>query len=217
MLFVVISAFTLYEKSDGVCYSCDDEINDFITCNLSFIEDMDRSTAARYEKETMRAIFRAWDDEKKVTVWQDKLKQDAEHFDGERKQFILNSTQQNNQKDEAIKLFGKEMAGNIFANLKTLDEQGVDLLAYQPPPGGGAPGGTQGEHGGWGNGGDPPDDIGQGGAGDPALQGDSPENCECSTTDNWCPGLCMDSYVPCDITSWGCGWWFAGSCDGICF
>ena len=50
-----------------------------------------------------------------------------------------------------------------------------------------------------------------------AISNPQKRNCNCSTNDDWCPGpFGSCSSGECKNTSWGCGFFWAYSCDGKC-
>ena len=240
-IVAVSTAFTSNDKDvktptdPEVRYACevvledgtiDDSLNDFIIENLDFVSSMSREQAATYKLSTMKAIFRTWSETRMQEAWRDKLQQDAHHFDGEQKEFILDAYDNKPTQEEMKPLFSFEVAKAVFVNLKTLDEQGYDrskLLAQAGEEPDGTAGSEQGEHGGWGNGGNPTGDgsvttedsgeAGDGGSGAPTGGG-----CNCAYSDDWCPSSGGNgcSYGCSGASSWGCGLFWSYACNGSC-
>jgi hypothetical protein len=87
---IALAAFTPSDKGDKpIRYACDDELNDIIVDYYDYFSTISLQDLREYNKDIQRAISRTWDREKVAEIWQEKLREDAERFEGNKKVFIL--------------------------------------------------------------------------------------------------------------------------------
>jgi hypothetical protein len=76
LLYILVFPVILFScQQDDLIYSCDPELNNFVTENKTEFSKISVTELASYDITLQRAVFRSWDAEKKRTAWLDKLEQ----------------------------------------------------------------------------------------------------------------------------------------------
>ena len=207
VIMLGVVALAIVTLDDGVNkYSCDEDINRFITNNLELVQSLDREQVVTFDHHVQKAIVSTWPEVKLRQAFNEKAIIDAEHFEGEQKAFILDVVYRGVQPSEErlVEVLGKENAIKVFYNLETIDEQAAHVLVAQPDGSGEPPEGDGTPCGGC----DTEDDGGDGGAGGALGM------CDCNIGSAFSCASCRT--MGCTSASSGCGWMWYYPCNGGC-
>jgi hypothetical protein len=191
LVATAFAAFTPGDKGDKpIRYACDDELNDIIVDYYDYFSTISLQEVREYNIDMQRAISRTWSRGQTAKIWQEKLGEDAERFEGKKKVFILKVASSFDNPDWVAP--SKE---EILQNLTFDEGREVFTTLVRQPKGNGQPPG--------GNNGNPPSTI-------------AGADCECSQESDWCWGTCS-GLQNCSTTTSGCGTFLQYSCTGSCF
>lgn len=219
-IVLVLLSFTSC-SNDELVYSCDKEINELVTKNLTEYSSMTRDEWLKLPDSLKIPVYRTFSVDLKYKFWQKKCEEllslewsDAErahinalyNFIKDRPQFFSDS------------YFDNEASLAEFENFisewyrKAHDDLGWPrpLIYYIAVVGYKLTGDMQHNF-----------DDGGGLGGGSGGGGGSSNDCGCSQTNDWCDlagetgGVSCKSHT-CNTTSSGCGWFWKFSCNGIC-
>lgn len=212
-LLLLLFVFLFSCQKTELLFSCDPEIDAFVTGNLKSLSLLTFSELADYEIQTQRAIFNSWDAEKKRTAWIDKL------------YFVL----ENESFSEAEVMHVQELidhihSGYFLEETKKMEKEyrsqfAADWIAFAS------------DKLGW-----PEQYIAfivyrlygsfseieaelsmlRGLEGTVTTNSES-GGCGCSTSSDYCGTSSNCSSGDCSSSSGGCGWLFGSSCNGLCY
>ncbi|MCF6169490.1 MAG: bacteriocin fulvocin C-related protein [Bacteroidales bacterium] len=212
-------------KDGQKVYSCDDEINKYVTQNEDELVNIPYEEIISFDLEYQKAIFRAMAPAKRYEMWQTKIKW-----------VLSNSTLSSNEERHLENLINSmkvswfdeaEIANEDFA--EKLDDYLINWVVYSINELGWIERTTFSIVVRLGKDNIPIDNLKNASSQRSNDKGegsykDTPSGgaCQCSTTSDWCDfggggtGACVEDSYNCNRTSLGCGTLWSYECDGLC-